>query len=74
MSFLKMGGNKRQQKMDVIGLLKEWFVMSKLFEESNGSVLSSHSLLLAQHLTNTDHSIIIDSCGREKREESQILS
>lgn len=65
-----MEGDKRQQKIDVLDILKEWFVMSRLFEDSDGSVLSPYSLLPAQEQTNTGHSIIIDSCGQDKREES----
>lgn len=43
--------------MDILGILKNGFVTSRLFENSDGSVLSSHSLLLAQHLTNTGQSV-----------------
>lgn len=50
--------------------IKEWFVMSRRFEDSHGSVLSSYPLLPAQEQTNTGHSIIIDSCGQDKRKES----
>lgn len=60
-----MVGDKRQQKMDVLDIIKEWFVMSKLFEDSDGSVLS-YSLLPAQERANTGHSVIIDACGQNK--------
>lgn len=64
-----MEGDKRQQKMGVLDI-KKWFVMSRRFEDSDGSVLSSYPLLPAQEQTNTGHSIIIDSCGQDKRKES----
>lgn len=56
--------------MDILDILKEWFVMSRLFEDSDGSVLSPYSLLPAQERTNTGHSINIDSFGQDKKEES----
>ena len=43
--------------MDVSGILKNGFVTSRLFENSDRSVLSSHSLLFAQYLTNTGQSV-----------------
>lgn len=60
-----MVGDKRQQKMDVLDIIKEWFVMSKLFEDSDGSVLS-YSSLPAQERANTGHSVIFDACGQNK--------
>lgn len=49
-----MEGNKAA-KMDVLSVLKEWFVTNRLYEDRDGSILSPYSLLLAQHLTNTGH-------------------
>lgn len=55
--LFKMEVDKRQQKMDVLSILKEWFVEKRLCQDSDGSVLSPHLFLLAQHLAHTGHSI-----------------
>ena len=55
--LFKMEVDKRQQKMDVLSILKEWFVEKRLCPDNDGSVSSPHLLLLAQHLANTGHSI-----------------
>lgn len=46
-----------QQKMDVLGVLKEQFVEKRFCEDSDGSVLSPQLLQLAQYLENTGNSI-----------------
>lgn len=45
----------RGSKNDVLGILKEWFVANRLYEDRDGSILPPYSLLLVQHLTNTGH-------------------
>lgn len=52
----KIESNERQQKMDVPGIFKDCFVKSRLYEDSDGSLLLPHSLLLAQCLAKTGYS------------------